>query len=296
MKCRSMKNAKLIFTLFFLMSFVFSMPGKTEDNTLVWAGCGVTKKAFMAELAAAYEKKTGVHIKLEGGGATRGIQQASAMTIDLGGSCRMPIPEYNELELHAKMYPVAWDALVVITHPQNPVKALTTEQVKGIYLGSIRNWQQLGGPNRPIKLYARSGKYSGVGYALRQYLFQDIRVDFNHATQVPSSGPLEKAVESDIDAIGITGVSSARKRNVQILSLDGHEPSFENVKSGNYGLYRPLYLVTGPSPSKQAMDFVEFAMSREGADIIRANGTVPYRDGLHLMSKSIIYGFGVTQN
>lgn len=288
-----MKSIKLIFIISFLLSLFLSRPAQTEDNTLVWAGCGVTKKAFMSELAAAYEKKTGIKIVLQGGGATRGIQDASNMTIDIGGSCRMPLPEFNEVELHAKMYPVAWDALVVIVHPQNPLTGLSSTQLKAIYTGKINNWQQLGGKNQAIKLYAREGKYSGVGYALRQYLFQDIGIDFDFANLVKSSGPLEKAVETDINAIGITGVSSARKRNVKILGLDTHEPSFENVKNGSYGLYRPLYLVTGPSPSKKAMNFIEFAMSREGAEIIRSNGTVPYRDGLHLSSKSIIYGFGV---
>jgi phosphate transport system substrate-binding protein len=288
-----MKSLISVFSISFLISLFFTLPAQTEDNTLTWAGCGITKKAFMAELAAAYEKKTGVKIVLEGGGATRGIQDASAMKIDMGGSCRMPLPEFNETELHANMYPVAWDALVVIVHPQNPINSLSTLQVKEIYTGSIRNWQQLGGHKQDIRLYAREGKYSGVGYALRQYLFQDIRINFNNATLVKSSGPLEKAVERDINAIGITGVSSAHKRKVKILSLDGREPSFENVKSGNYGLYRPLYLVTGPSPSRKVMDFIEFAMSREGAQIIRSSGTVPYRDGLHLSSKSIIYGFGV---
>ena len=49
-----------------------------EDDALLWAGCGVTKKAFMAEIAAAFEAKTGTHIKLEGGGATRGIRDTAA--------------------------------------------------------------------------------------------------------------------------------------------------------------------------------------------------------------------------
>ena len=38
--------------------------------TLEWAGCGITKKAFMEELAKAYEKKSGIKINLNGGGAT----------------------------------------------------------------------------------------------------------------------------------------------------------------------------------------------------------------------------------
>ena len=31
-----------------------------DKNTIHWAGCGITKKAFMAELATGFEKKTGI--------------------------------------------------------------------------------------------------------------------------------------------------------------------------------------------------------------------------------------------
>ena len=108
-----------------------------------------------------------------------------------------------------------------------------------------------------------------------------------------SSGPLEKAVEKDPLAVGITGISSARKRNVKIIGFDGKSPTYKNVSSGNYGLYRPLYLVTSPQPSKKAKDFVTFARSEEGRKIMRVNQTVPYKDAPHLMSKMLIYGFDV---
>jgi ABC-type phosphate transport system substrate-binding protein len=52
-------------------------------------------------------------------------------------------------------------------------------------------------------------------------------------------------------------------------------------------------LVTGPSPTKKVQDFINFATSSEGEQIIRENGTVPYSDGLALMRKMLIYGFGV---
>lgn len=264
-----------------------------QNNTIRWAGCGITKKAFMAELASAYQKKTKVKILLEGGGATRGIRDSVSMRIDMGGTCRMPLPEVNSAEMFSTVHPVAWDALAIITNKGNPVSSLSTDQIKQIYLGKIKNWSELGWKDAPIKLYVRRGKFSGVGYAIRQYLFQDSGTEFVTKYQVPSSGPLEKAVEKDKFAIGITGISSAKRRDVKVIGFDGRAPSFENVKNGSYGLYRPLYLVTGPSPTKQVRDFVLFATSQEGREIIRNTGTVPYSDALNLMSKLVIYGFGV---
>lgn len=264
-----------------------------DDNTILWAGCGITKKAFMAELAQAYQAKTGIKVELQGGGAARGIRDAAALKIDLGGSCRMSLPGVDRIELHASLHPVAWDALAIILNKKNPVNNITTEQIKAMYLGKITNWSELGGPDAPINLYVRRGKYSGVGYAIRQYIFHDGSIEFVTNNVVKSSGPLEKAVEKDPFAVGITGISSARKRNVKSIGFDGKTPTYENVSNGTYGLYRPLYLVTSPQPSSKVKDFVSFARSEEGRKIMRVNQTVPYKDAPHLMSKMLIYGFDV---
>ena len=264
-----------------------------NDSVIYWAGCGVTRKAFMAELAAAYEAKTNTKVVLEGGGATRGIRDTVNLHVDIGGTCRMTLPDADHSELHASLYPVAWDALAIIVHKNNPVDNFSRDQIKAIYTGKITNWSALGGPKAPIHLYAREGKLSGVGYAIRQYIFQDGGVDFDTKYLVKSTGPLEKAVEKDPYAMGITGISSARKREVKIASFDGKVPSYENVRDGKYDLYRPLYLVTGPSPTKKVQDFIDFATSPEGEQVLRENGTVPYTDGLALMRKMLIYGFDV---
>jgi len=265
----------------------------SNDSVIYWAGCGVTRKAFMAELAAAYEAKTNIRVVLEGGGATRGIRDTVNLHVDIGGTCRMSLPDADHSELHATLYPVAWDALAIIVHKNNPVDNFTREQIKAIYTGKIKNWNSLGGPNAPIHLYVRDGKLSGVGYAIRQYLFQDGGIEFDSSYVVKSTGPLEKAVEKDPYAMGITGISSARKREVKIAGFDGKVPSYENVRNGNYDLYRPLYLVTGPSPTKKVQNFIAFATSPDGEQILRENGTVPYSDGLALMRKMLIYGFDV---
>lgn len=266
-----------------------------DKNTITWAGCGITKKAFMSELAKAYEAKTGTKVDLKGGGATKGIRQTAALKVDMGGSCRMSLPGADRSELHAGLHPVAWDALAIIANKKNPVNNLTTEQIKKIYTGKITNWKQLGGVDAPIRLYIRKGKVSGVGYAIRQYIFKDSDFDFvtDKKYVVRSSGPLEKAVVKDPLAMAITGISSARKRNVKILNFDGKIPSYENVASGKYTLYRPLYLVTSASPSKRVKEFISFATSKAGRKIIRANGTVPYKDAPQLMGKMLIYGFDV---
>lgn len=258
------------------------------DEELLWVGCGITKKAFMADLAEAYFKKTGIKIDVQGGGATRGIRESAALRADMGGSCRYQI-EGELSEADAYFEPVAWDALVVIVHKDNPINNITLRQVYEIYSGTLTNWNQLGGPDQPINLYVRKGKISGVGRTIRKLLFADFEREFPATKEFKSTGPLEQAIEQDPWAIGISGISSARKRDVKILALNGLHPTYENIKSGDYMLYRPLYIVYNPaSPSREAVEnFVRFAHSREGKAIIRANQVVPYADALVLVMKQL---------
>jgi len=259
-----------------------------DPVTLKWVGCGISKKAFMTELAQAYQKKTGVIIELQGGGATRGIRDVASNDADMGGSCRYKIGSARE-EGRAILEPVAWDALVVIVHPDNPVQNISFDQIRGLYLGKITNWKQLGGNDAPIRLMARKGKISGVGRALRKLVFANYNQEFKATEFVKSSGPLEKAVVKDVNAIGVTGISSARKRKVKNLKLDGKEPSYDNIRKGDYGLYRPLYIAMnrGGKQYKEVDKFIKYAHSAEGRKIIRNNGTVPYLEALKLVLKQV---------
>jgi len=262
----------------------------TDTKTLKWAGCGISKSAFMFEMATAYEKKTGIKINLVGGGATKGIRQVSSKEVNIGGTCRHVIEKETtmmtlEEERRVQLTPVAWDALVAIVHKDNPAKNITLQQVRDLYEGKITNWKQLGGNDAPVELYVRKGKVSGVGRTLRELVFNDYHKEFVAKHVVDSTGPLERAIVENPNGIGITGVSSARKLKgkAKMLALEGKEPSYEHIKSGQYVLYRPLYIVTNMEDhSPQVRNFVQFVSSEEGKGIMRKVGTVPYEDGVNL--------------
>ncbi len=286
MKKLTLFSVSLVFSL--LATSVLAAEQAAQQKTLVWAGCGITKKAFMTELAKAYEKKTGIKIDLKGGGATKGIRDAASGKIHIGGACRVSLSR-NPLERSAHQIPVAWDALVIIVNKNNPVDNITVEQVRQIYSGKIKNWSQIGGKNLPIELYTRRSKLSGVGRTLRELVFADYNFEFSNVKfKVKSSGPLEKGIVKNIRGIGTTGISSAKKRDVKILKLNGIEPSYANIKNGSYLIYRPLYLVKKIGNTNPLVtDFIKFALSKKGKEVIRKAGTVPYADALVLVMKQI---------
>ena len=283
-----MRNlGSLILGIGFAFFCASSIQAGIASNQLNWVGCGITKKAFMDELAKAYEKKTGIHINIDGGGATKGIRAVAAGTADIGGSCRSVLNALPE-EKNAKQTPVAWDALVIIVNKKNMVKNLTRQQLKDIYLGKIKNWKELGGADAPIELYVRQGKLSGVGRILRELIFANYEQEFISSHIVKSSGPLEKEIEKNINGIGVTGVSSAKRRNLTILTLDGVEPSYNNIKTAKYSLYRPLYLISHRNNSNPFIDgFIKFALSREGQEVIKRTGSIPYSEAMGLIMNQI---------
>ena len=240
----------------------------------------------MAELAANYEQLYGTRILLEGGGDREGFRRISDNSAHIGGACR-PKNTNDVLEKNAQANPVAWDALVVMVHPNNPVSNITVAQVRDLYLGRITNWKQLGGENQPLKLFVRQGKDSGVGRSIRKYFFKNYDQEFTAHQAFPSSAPLEKAIESDPHAIGISGIASVQKRNVKALKLEGIRATADNIQNGSYLLYRPLHIIFNPDNPRyrEIKQFLKFAHSAKGREIIRKQGVIPYLEAKKLVEK-----------
>lgn len=79
-------------------------------------------------------------------------------------------PSIEELELSERrgvpleVVPIVGEAFVFLTHVDNPVDSLTTDQIQSIYSGEIDNWSEVGGPDLPIVAYQRpinSGSQTG---------------------------------------------------------------------------------------------------------------------------------------
>ena len=259
---------------------------QSTGPSLVWKGCGISKKAFMDAASKSYLESSGVEVKLTGGSATVGIEAAATGAADIGGTCRGCIDVNQEDLLDLRLTIVAWDALVAITHPSNSVTSLTEAQLADILLGKIKNWSEIGGDDAPITVCARRGKTSGVGYMVRKLILDDIVADFGSDSLVfASSGPLEKKVASTPYAIAVTGVSSARVREgVKIMAIGDVEPTAENIGSGAYPYYRPLYVAHPPRVNQTTKGFVEWLISPDGQSVVESQGTVTLAQGSTLVS------------
>lgn len=281
-----MIDYKRILFIFLLLSISFNSIAEPDELNL--ASCYVSKAAYVNDLANAYQKETGIHINVHAGNSTSAIRDVNNGVADIGGTSRYLIP--NELlESNVELLPVAWDALAIIAHKDNPVENISLDQLKAIYTGNIRYWSKLGGSDQKIEVYAHKNKISGNGHTLRELLFSNIDKKIFTSRMFDSDESLEQALRENPNAIAISGVSSARLQDVKIVALDGVSPSVDKIKSGEYSLYRPLYLSYKPySPNIDLVkNFIHYVQSKAGRDVMRSNGVVPYREALSLVMKKV---------
>lgn len=264
-----------LISLFFL-AILHAAPAYSED--VIGSGCSVSNVGYLTDVAREYESRTGVKVLIRGGGTVVGIEDVKEGRVDFAASCRKKTPgDPKDLEF----IQVAWDALVFITHKSNKVSDMTLDKIKGVFAGKIANWNQLGGGNMPIKLFiSKPGKgLSGVESSAREMVLNG--TDSSQAAgaiSLPSSGIVEQLIEQTEGGFAVSGYSSARKRNVKILKLNGVYPNKENIAKNKYPLRRPLFLILPAKPKPSAKGFVEFVLSKDGQSYISKLGVVSLTD------------------
>jgi phosphate transport system substrate-binding protein len=166
------------------------------------------------------------------------------------------------------------DGLPIIVHPSNPVKNLTVEQVRHIYMGKITNWSEVGGPNKKIVKISRDTN-SGTYETFHKLVMKKEKIAAD-AEYVGSNGAVRQRVQATPAAVGYAGLGFV-DRTVKALTINGIEPNRGTVSSGVYPIARPLFMFTNgyPKLGTPLHAFVTLHLTREGQEIVEEIGFVP---------------------
>jgi len=172
---------------------------------------------------------------------------------------------------------IAFDALAVIIHPSNPVEELTVEQVKGIYRGELTNWNQVGGPDRPIVVFNRESSSGTYGFFQKKVLGGD---KFATMQTVGANGELVEKVAANENTIGYVGVAyiDPRVKEVKLFNEKlgrAVAPTIENAMAGIYPLNRPLFFYYLTHHTEQVKPVFDFLLSPAGQEMVRSVGYPP---------------------
>ncbi|MHC1729098.1 MAG: phosphate ABC transporter substrate-binding protein [Syntrophobacteraceae bacterium] len=240
---------------------------------------GSTTVLPIAQKAAeAYMKEhPDVTIAVSGGGSGNGIKAIIDGTVDVATSSRFIKDEEVKRAVEKGAYPVpfaiAYDCIVPVVHPSNPVANLTLEQLKGIYKAEIKNWKELGGPDLKIAVISRDTS-SGTYEVWEEKVMKKERVAPAVMLQA-SSGAIVQAVSSNKFAIGYIGIGYVNQ-SVKPVTVNGIPGNEETTLSGKYPISRPLFLFTRGWPAGDALNFINYlSQPQRGQKIVKEAGFVP---------------------
>lgn len=241
------------------------------SGTITMAGSTSMEKFANALAESFMAKYPGVTVTAEFTGSSAGIESVLAGSVDIGNSSRSLKDE--EKSSGAVENIVAIDGIAVITDPANTATALSTEQLKGIYTGTIKNWSEVGGSDGAIVVVGREAG-SGTRDAFEELL--EIEDQCAYANELDSTGAVMAKVAATPGAIGYVSLD-VLDDTVQTIALDDVEPTEENIKAGSYLLSRPFVMATNGEISAQSdavQEMFNYLKSEEGQELIKTVGLI----------------------
>ncbi|WP_321530271.1 phosphate ABC transporter substrate-binding protein [uncultured Desulfuromonas sp.] len=252
---------------------------------------------FWAEAFRA--KYPNVNIQIEGKGSSTAPPALIEGAAQIGPMSRkMKSSEVEKFEKRYGFKPttigVALDSLGVFVNKDNPVNALSLQQIDAIFSknrkgGAPRDaivWGDLGQggkfANLPISIYGRNSASGTYGYFKKHALFKGDYKDT--VKEQPGSASVVLSVTEDLGGIGYSGIGykTSGVKAIALAKKDGdtaYEPTYENVLNGKYPLGRMLYLNVVKKPNeplpKLISEFITFVLSKEGQQIVVKDGYLP---------------------
>lgn len=239
---------------------IISLAGSTSMEKL----CEAMSESFMAD-------NQGITVTVEYVGSGAGIESLSKGSVDIGNSSRNLKPE--ELSNGCVENVVALDGIAVIVDKNNGVTDISSENLKKLYTGEIKNWKELGGADEAVVVIGREAG-SGTRDAFEELL--ELKDKCDYAQQLDSTGAVLAKVASTPGAIGYVSLDVVDDSVVSV-SIDSVEANEQNILAGKYLLSRPFVMATKGDVSSQnelVQKWFEYVNSEKGKEIIKKVGLI----------------------
>jgi len=270
--------------------FTISVFAAKDDNSIQIKGSDTMVNLGQAWAEKYMEESPEDFVAVTGGGSGTGLSSLISGSCDIAMSSRNIKDKEIALAKQKGINPfeirIALDGLAVVTSPANPVGKLTLEQLAGIFTGRISNWKEVGGKDERIVILSREVN-SGTHVYFKEHVLRNNNTNGKEefapsALMLSSSQAIADEVAANPSAIGYYGMGyiSSKQKTIAVARDDKAEyvePSIENVLSGKYPISRPLFLYTNDQPQGLIKKFVDYALSKEGQDIVVKTDFVPVK-------------------
>lgn len=254
------------------------VPG--EESGQVEVGSGLTGQIQIAgsttvqplseKLALAFMAlNPALVIEVQGGGSSVGVTAAGEGTVNIGQVSREIKDSEFETFPNLLVFTIAYDGIAIVTHPDLVLPSITLEEAKRIFGGEITNYAEIGGPDADIIVVSRE-EGSGTRAAFDELVLESSEPELEMAETAllqQSNGQVRTTVATTPNAIGYLSFGFLDE-SVNLVEIDGFQPTVENVLAGNYPVFRPLNLTTHGDPDELSQAFLDFVLSPAGQAIV----------------------------
>lgn len=163
------------------------------------------------------------------------------------------------------------------------IRALTRDQITGIYERRFTNWDELGGPRRSIE-FLNPEPGLGVWEMFASWLYGDpSRAAAGRFQSVANSEAAAAAVQYNSGGLSLAYLRWANQKDVFALPIKDDsgalvEPSLENIASGKYPLSRSIYLAISGKPLGKRRQVIDLLTGRAGREMLLRNDIIPVED------------------
>ncbi|WP_447598049.1 substrate-binding domain-containing protein [Nitrospira sp. Nam80] len=197
-------------------------------------------------------------------------RNVKAAELVLAGAADLAVSDHSAPSLRETQ--IAWDGIAVIVNFANPIREITSRQLRDLFTGRLARWSDLGGSPAKVEVLERPPE-DNIKAGFESSLDIADRV-FTPAAVVRSDQKALRAVSGNTSAVTYLSLSAALKAQedgipIQILTVDTVEPGLPTVKDGSYTLRRPLYLLSREQPGPIVEAFLTFAQSAEAAAALK---------------------------
>ncbi|SDK49995.1 substrate-binding domain-containing protein [Streptomyces indicus] len=187
---------------------------------------------------------------------------------------------------------VAVSAFAMVLNDKVPLKNLTTDHIRRLYSGDIRNWSTLGGPDLPVVLVSRNSN-SGTRGVFQRRILRGFEPAESSSDCHEKNDPRARVFRCELDSTdqvlatvaeipGAIGYSELRTgtetKGLHRLALDGHRPTLDAASTSPAYPFREIeyaHTYGRPPADSLASSFLNYAMRGSGQDVVRTHGHLP---------------------